>query len=451
MHLLLVGMNHRTAGIDRREPLAFTPDERLAALRALTADGRCTEALIVATCNRTEFYVVHHDPSAADVCVRETVCQLRGADLLAPGAWRYCAHDAEAARHLFRVAAGLDSMVLGDVQILGQVKKAVTLARQAETVGPLLDRLFDRALRAGKRARAETSVSGGVMSVATAAVELVRSEVASLTGRRVLIVGAGETSRVVARHLAQAHTSQLIVANRTPVAAESLASAVDGTAIPLENIGEALVRVDAVVSATRSPSFVIAAETVAAAMRRRGARRLVMLDLAVPRDIDPAAANTLGVVLHAIDDIQRVVDRTLTRRLAEVPHVERLVADELAKFDDWRRSRAVTPLVRELRAHFEQVRVEEMARALKHAPPDERTRAERLTQALVNRLLHMPTVSIKTADPASDAGQSRLNAARDLFALGQPTGTAHFISPAHTDAHIDETVAAIDTSLEASR
>ena len=179
MHLLLVGMNHRTAGLDLREALAFTRDERLVAHGRLMAGG-CAEALIVTTCNRTEFYVAHRDAESADTCIRDVVRHLRGADLLAPGALRYTATDTEAGRHLFRVASGLDSMVLGEAQILGQIKEAVALAREAGTVGPLLDRLFDRALRAGKRARAETSVSGGIVSVASAAVELLRTELTSL-------------------------------------------------------------------------------------------------------------------------------------------------------------------------------------------------------------------------------------------------------------------------------
>lgn len=418
MHLLLVGMNHRTAGLDQREALAFTRDERLVGHVRLSAAG-CAEALIVATCNRTEFYVVHHDEAQGDASVREVVRHLRGADLLAPGALRYAAGDTEAARHLFRVAAGLDSMVLGDAQILGQIKDAVSLAREAGTVGPLLDRLVDRALRAGKRARAETSVSGGILSVASAAVELLRTELTSLEGRRVLVVGAGETARLVARQLGQTRLSSLLIANRTLEAAADIAASVGGDALALSDIAGTLAGVDAVVSATRAPRFVVSASDVATAMAQRPGGRLVLIDLAVPRDIDPEAARVPGVVAHAIDAIQRVVDATLSRRLAEVPRVERLVDDELARFDAWRRSRAVTPLVMELRAHFEQVRVEEVSRLLKHASADERARAERLTQALINRLLHVPTVSIKDADPASDAGQSRLHAARDLFALGR--------------------------------
>ena len=222
--------------------------------------------MIVATCNRTEFYVVHHDTALADVAVRDAVRHLRGADLLAPGALRYAAADTEAARHLFRVASGLDSMVLGDAQILGQIKDAVALAREAGTVGPLLDRLVDRALRAGKRARAETSVSGGIVSVASAAVELLRTELTSLAGRRVLVIGAGETARLVARQLGQARLSSLLIANRTLEAAADLAASVGGAALALPDIAATLAGVDAVVSATRAPRFVVSAADVATAM-----------------------------------------------------------------------------------------------------------------------------------------------------------------------------------------
>lgn len=418
-HLLLVGMNHRTASLEAREALAFTRDERLALARELAGAG-AVEALVLTTCNRTEFYVVAADVDSADDGVRRAVHRLRGQDLLAPGPRRYGLVDAAAARHLIRVASGLDSMVLGDVQILGQVKEAIAVAREAGTAGPLLDRLFDRALRAGKRARAETAVSGGVVSVASAAVELLKETLGPLATRRVLVVGAGETARLVARHLAWADPPSIVVANRTPASAEHVAKAVGGHVMPLAEVGARLGEFDAVISATRAPRFVVTADEVREAMSGGAGRRLVIVDLAVPRDVEPSAGEVPGVTLHAIDAIQRVVDRTLTRRQAEVPRVERLVDDELTEFESWRRSRAVTPLLRELRERFEQVRAEELARVLKHAPEEERARAERLTQALVNRLLHVPTVSLKAVDPASDAGQLRLMATRDLFALGRP-------------------------------
>lgn len=415
LHLLLVGVNHRTAGIDDREALAFTQDERLQALATLAAAG-AAEALVVTTCNRTEFYVVDRDPCEADQRVRAAVAALREADLLAPGPLRYTATDLAAGRHLCRVAAGLDSMVLGDLQVLGQVKEAVALARSAGTLGALLDRLCDCALRSGKRARAETLVSTGVVSVASAAVALLDDQLRGIAGTRVLVVGAGETGRLVARQLVAYRPAALLVANRGKAAAQALAAEIGGRAIGLDEVAALLPDVDAVVTATRSPRIVIPARAVEAATRTRGGRPLVLVDLAVPRDVDPAASELPGVVLHGIDAIQRVVDSTLSRRQAEVPRVEALVEEELARFESWRRSRAVTPTVRELRAHFERVRIEELAR-LKHVGAAERARAERLTQALVNRLLHAPTVSLKELDASSDNGRSRVHALRDLFAL----------------------------------
>jgi glutamyl-tRNA reductase len=418
LHLLLIGVNHRTAGIDQREALAFTRDERLDALAALAAAG-AAEALVVTTCNRTEFYVVDRDAGEADRRVRAAVAGLRGADLLAPGPLRHTAVDADVVRHLCRVASGLDSMVLGDLQILGQLKEAIALARLSGTLGPVLDRLSDCALRAGKRARAETGVSAGVVSLASAAVALLEQQLGGIAGRRVLVIGAGETARLVVKQLALHRPAEIVIANRTAATAGSLAAGVGGRAVSLDVVPTELALVDAAVSATGAPGAVVSAGDVEDAMRRRTGARLVLIDLAVPRDVEPAAAAVPGVHLHGLDAIQRAVDSTLSRRQSEVPKVEGLVNEELARFEAWRRSRAVTPTVRDLRAHFERLRVEELAR-LKHVDADERARAERLTQALVNRLLHVPTVSLKNVDAGSEDGRSRLDALRDLFALDGP-------------------------------
>jgi glutamyl-tRNA reductase len=417
MHLLLIGVNHRTAGLDLREALAFTRDECVQLLAAVVSAG-AAEALVVSTCNRTEFYVVDATAGSADRRVRDAIVSLRGADMLAPAPSRYTAVDQDAARHLCRVAAGLDSMVLGDRQILGQVKEAAALARATSGVGPLLDRLLDCALRAGKRARAETGLSGGAVSVAAAAVRLAKSRVGGLAGQRVLVVGAGDTGRLLARQLASHTLADLAIANRTVATAQQLAQAAGGRALALAGIPEALETADVVISATSAPGHVITAATLSTAVARRRGAPLVVVDLAVPRDVEPAAGSIGGVTLVTLDAVNDAVDQTLSKRQAEIPRVEALVEAELARFESWRRSRAVTPVVRELRAYFEEVRADELSR-LKHVGAEERARAERLTQALVNRLLHVPTVSLKDTDPASEAGRSRLHAARDLFALGR--------------------------------
>lgn len=419
MHLLLIGVNHHTAALALRERLAFTREECASVLTHIGAASWCEEAMLLTTCNRTEFYVVSPTPSLVESGLRDIVHLLRGDDLLAPGAHRYHLEEASAARHLFRVACGLDSMVLGDVQILGQVKEACGQARTEGLVGPLLDRLFDRALRAGKRARHETAIGTGVTSIASAAVELLRQGLGDLTQRRVAVVGAGKTGRLLVHHLAHHQTAAISILNRSVASAESLAADTGARAHALDRLPDILVAADAVVCATRAPGAVIPAAWVESAMRDRAGRPLLMLDLAVPRDVEPAAATIAGVTLLSIDAIERVVDGNLARRVSEVPAVEHIVDEELARFESWRRSLGVTPLLRELRAHFEQVRNEELDRLLKHAPSDERHRAERLTRALINKLLHHPTISIRDADPSSETGRWQLEAARELFALGR--------------------------------
>jgi len=418
LDLLLFGVNHRTAGMDRRDALAFDETATLATLRALTGEGRVSQALLLSTCNRTEVYAVAADAADAEAAVREEVQRSRGGDSLGPGDHRYELRGRDAARHLLRVAAGLDSMVLGEKQVLGQVKTAVALAREAEATGPLLDRLAEAALHAGKRVRTETAIDVGAMSVASAAVKVATRVLGDLRGRRVLVVGAGETGRLAARHFAKERPAALLVANRTLERARALAAEVRGEAVPLDGVADVLSHVDVVVSATRAPGFVIAANTVAAAMRARGSRPLVVVDLAVPRDVEPAAGETAHVFLHTIDALRAMVDEGLDGRRREVPKAEAIVEEECGRVWAWACGRGTTPVVRELREHFERVRAEEVGKSLRHFSSDEQAHVEQLTRALVNKLLHLPTLRLKEIDLASEEGRARLSAARELFALG---------------------------------
>ena len=420
MHVVLLGMNHRTASLDHREALAFVPEEIPALLGRITRDGVVREAALLSTCNRTEFYAVSEDADGADAQLRAVVADQGRGDLLAPGPHRYGHRDIGAVRHLFRVAAGLDSMVLGDVQILGQVKDAYVLARESGAAGVRLDGLFVRALRAGKRARTETAIGAGIVSVASAATDLLRDELGAVAGRRLVILGAGETGRLAARHLAKSLPADLAIVNRSLPAAEAIACELGARAraLPLSGLGGALAGADAVVCATRAPVPVITVDLMREVMAGRAGRPLLVVDIAVPRDVEPAVASMPGVTLHAIDAIQQVVDSSLARRTAERPGVEAIVEEEIARYERWQRSLGATPVVRDLREHFERVRAEEMQRVLRHASTEERERAERLTRALINRLLHVPTVQLKEADPDSEPGASRLRAVRELFALG---------------------------------
>jgi glutamyl-tRNA reductase len=420
MNLLLIGVNHRTATLEDREALAFGPDEGLDLLTWLMGNGALNEVALLSTCNRTEFYAVAVDAAAAERQLRDAVQRARQRDLLGPGSHRYLLVGEEAAAHLFRVACGLDSMVLGDAQILGQVKGAYQLARRARSAGWLLDRLFETALRSGKRSRTETTIGTGAVSIPSAAVELAASVCGGLEGRRVLVVGAGETARLAAQHARQHRPASIVVVNRSESRAAALAFDVDGSVRPFEALPEALADADVVFSATRAPGAIISAETVCGAIALRPARSLFLVDLAVPRDIDPSVSQIRGVMLNTTESIRNRVDEHRASREAQVPLVERIVNEEAERFAFWARSRAITPTVVALRDHFERIRLEELDRLLAHATDAERSRADKLTRALVNRLLHVPTLRLKDADPASDDGLHRLRAAEELFALSGP-------------------------------
>jgi glutamyl-tRNA reductase len=422
MELLMLGTSHRTADLATRETLAFSPDEAIGLLREVAGTGAVQEAAALCTCNRTELYAVADDVEAAAECLRRAVRRLRPGDPLASGDALSPTVGAEAAFHLHRVAAGLDSMVIGEKQVLGQVKQAWCDARGADALGSVLDKLFASAVHAGKRARTETEIDAGAVSVASAAVALASKVVGELEGRDLAVVGAGDTARLAAVHFAERRPARLRVVNRTLERALALAADVGAEAWPLERAAEVLADADVVALATRAPHAVVRAADVAAALRRRPHRPLVLLDLAVPRDVEPEAGSVENVFLYPVDALQGLVDQSLARRRREVPRAEAIAGEECGRFLAWWRGLAATPVLRELREHFERVRSEELARSRRHFPPEEQERLDRLTQSLVNKLLHLPTTRLKSLDPRSREGAQRLDAVRELFALGAEPG-----------------------------
>jgi glutamyl-tRNA reductase len=422
MELLMVGANHRTADLAARERLAFSPEEGKQLMRELVAGGVVREAAVLSTCNRTEIDALAEDVEAGEAAIRDAVKRRREGDPLAPGAARERRTGPDAAAHLHQVAAGLDSLVVGEKQILGQVKEAWCDARGADGLGVVLDKLFASAVHAGKRARSETDIDAGAVSVASAAVALAGKVLGDLEGRDLVVVGAGDTARLLAVHFAERKPKRLRILNRTPEKAQALAGGVGGEAWPLERLAEVLADADVVAFATRAPHLLVEAATIAEAQKRRPHRPLVLLDLAVPRDVDAGAAALENVFLYPIDALRGLVDQSLARRQREVPRAEAIALAECERFLAWWRGLGATPVVRELREHFERVRAEELARSLRHFEPHEHERVERLTRALVNKLLHLPTTRLKSFDLASREGISRLDAVRELFALGAEDG-----------------------------
>jgi glutamyl-tRNA reductase len=413
--LLLVGTSHRRAAVELRERLAIGRHEAAEVALHLAERG---EAVVLSTCNRTEVYIADADPGAARVRVGAEFARRGGLseDELEPAL--YVVRDEPVALHLFRVAAGLDSVVPGEPQILGQVREAHRLAEAAGAAGPLLNRLFPQALHTGKRVRSETAVAGRPASVAAAAAQLAREVFGELAGRHILIIGAGKMGELAAGSLVSGGVENVFIANRTLERAAALAARFGGRAVAFERLGAELERADVVVSSTRCPRLIVSAEQVAAALVRRRGRPLLLIDIAVPRDLDPAIGELAGCSLYDVDDLGAVSESRADTR-AEFSRAEAIAAEEARRFLAWRRSLEVVPAITSLRRRAEEIRADELARAngkLGALSTAERRAVEAVTAQIVNKLLHAPTVRVKEAAERPD-GVLYAAALRHLFAL----------------------------------
>jgi len=435
MSILLVGLNHRTAPIELREQLALSERSLAHALAELPvhptvfngdpalglrdAAPALREGVILSTCNRLEVYAIAREIGGGRAAVENFLSRLHR---IPPGLLRphlYFMHDQDAAVHLLRVAAGLDSMVLGEPQILGQVSQAVESARAAGTTGPVLTQLFAQAAHAGKRARAETVISQHTTSVSHAGARLAERELGGLAGVNALIVGAGKMAKVAALALKARGAERIAVINRTFASAERLASQVGGRAIEWHGLTGALAWADLVLSATSAPYTVINTSDVTAALPERGRRPLLLVDIAVPRDVEQAVADLPDVRLFDIDDLQTMLDDNLARREAAIPRVEAIVQEEAAAFARWISSRDVVPVIAGLRAWATQVARSEVERALNRlddVTPREREVVELLAHRIVGKLLHAPTVKLRD-QAARGSGYTYSHVVRDLFDL----------------------------------
>ncbi len=414
--LVLVGMNHRSAPVEVREGAALDGDAALAALTDGLTGPLIRELVLISTCNRTELYA--HLATADVAAGAESLIGLLRRH--APNAafdrsHLYLLHGEAAVTHLLRVAAGLDSMMLGEGQILAQLRAAHAASAQASASGAVLNRLFQTAFRAGKRARTETEIGQGAVSVSLAAAELAAKICGDLRRRSALVIGAGETGELAARHLTGKGIGRLLIANRTAERASALSERVGAEAVPLEALGRHLSEVDIVVSATGSPEILVTADDVRRAMSARGGRMLVMIDIAVPRDLDPEIRRIDDVFLHDIDDLQGLVQQNLARRLAEVPSVEKILAEERTGFFGWLEQLELTPTLRDLTRQFERIRRQEVAKQLKRFRQDDHEALELMTRALVKKLLHLPLAQLRAYAATGDA--TRIESVRDLFGL----------------------------------
>jgi glutamyl-tRNA reductase len=415
MTLALIGVNHKTAPIELRERIAISRDDLAETTRALAAVPGVTECMIVSTCNRVEMLASIESP---DTDLTGFLHRQFGLDpsLLAPHIYQH--HNQDAVRHLFRVASSLDSMVVGEAQILGQVKEAFAVARANGTVGGQLEHLLQSAFAAAKRVRTETQIGSNSVSIASVAVELARKIFGSLQGRTVFLVGAGKMSELAARHLVQQGAGAILVTNRTQERACQLAEPFNGRVIPFEKLYETASGADIVISSTGAPHPIFRREHGQAFMQRRRNRPMFFIDIAVPRDVDPAVNQLEGIFVYDIDDLQQVAASHMAERSAQAGDAEFLIAAEVERFHQRRRAVNVAPAIVTLQRQAEEIRLAELKRMhakLGTLSQEQIEALEALTRGLVNKLLHPPMQALKRAARENDS--TRVEALCDAWSL----------------------------------
>ncbi len=427
MHLVVVGISHKTAPLELRERFALTRDEAARLGRGLLDSDAVAEAVVLSTCNRTELYLFADDTSAAERLAVGRLAALGGVDAAELRAAVYSARGDAAIAHLFRVAASLDSMVVGEAQILAQLKDAYQAACGEGCTSTVFNKLFRHAIEVGKRVRTETAIGERPVSVSSVAVDLARQVLGKLDRRVVLVLGAGETSELTVKHLQAQGAGAVVVVNRTLATAEELAGRCDGRAVCLDELDAQLAAADIVISSTASPGFLVDRARLAEVMRRRRRRPMFLIDIAVPRDLDPGIARIAGCYLYDIDDLQGVVAVNRRQREREVAQAERIVAEELARMNEWLAGLEVVPTIAQLRSAVDGIREAELARLggkLADLSPAQRDQVEQLTTAIVNKILHLPTVRMKELAAERDA-YIYVDALRQLFDLdGAGAGSA---------------------------
>ena len=444
MNLILIGASHHSAPVDLRERIDFSRRGVPEALSVLGEIPDIAEVAVLSTCNRSEIYAMCDDPVTVGSGLVAFMSSYHDVPESELAPHLYTRHDTDAVRHLFRTAAGLDSLLVGEPQILGQVKDAYTTASQHQCTGALLNRLFHWSFAVGKRVRSDTGIGEGAVSVSYAAISLARKIFGSLKGLHALLIGAGEMAELTATHLRSQGVHQIRVASRTAARATALAAKVDGESVPWENITTQLTSADIVVTATGSATPIVTRRHIDAAMQPRRDRPLFIMDIGLPRDVEPSSGDVEQVFLYNIDDLRSIVRENLTRRQSQVDRGELLVEEEVDRFVVWLRSRAAIPTVVALRRRFESIRTSELSRLepkLASLPPESRERVEEVTRLLVEKLLLAPTEQLKSATD-QEMVATYADALNHLFNLpdeSSDTGAGKIARPARPAARSPRT------------
>lgn len=452
MHILVVGLNYRTAPVEVRERFAFADTDMPQALEELKRTKSVLEGVIIATCNRTEIYVVVDRLNMCGYFIRGFMEKWFGIPRQEFTKHLYIYEDEQAIRHLFRVACGLDSMVLGETQILGQVRNAFLLAQQEKATGKWFNMLFKQAVTLSKRAHSETTIGESAVSVSYAAVELGKRVFGSFEGKRVMILGAGKMSELTAKHLSGAGAAELLVANRTFAKAQELASKFDGAPCSMQEAMQRLSEVDILISSTGAEGYVVTSAQVAAGMKHRPERPLFMIDIAVPRDIEPAIAELDNVFLYDIDDLEGIVESNMEMRRGEAIKIEHMIEHEISVFGNWLHTLGIKPVIQALQSKSSSIHEATLESLFNKLPElDERQRkvVRRLTKSIINQMLHDPINRIKEM-AAEENGPEALAWFTQIFALeeqmeelGQENSASREWTPKEAEAPIPKELPAV--------
>jgi len=421
MNLLAISINHRTADVEQREALHLNEDE-IRNLMDKAKENLLKEGLFISTCNRTELFGIPADPEVNHTRLKNFILNSKGSNSISSDNFQTFS-SRDSLKHLFSIITGIDSLLIGDNQIFKQVKDSIQIADEMNFAGFLMKRVFDFAIRTGKRAISETRISEGAVTVSYAAVQLIDKIFSNLNKKSALVIGVGETGEIAAKHLAEKGVAKLTLTNRTTKKAKLLANKLNCSVLLFEDYKDHLHEFDIIISATSSENLLISKTDVEDALKKRDYASLVLMDIAVPRDIDPAIREIDYVFYHDIDSLNIIVEQNLTKRKTEIPKVQQIIEEELDSFYDWYNSLQSAPTIKKLRDHFDAIRSEEVEKNINKFSDNDREKLEIVTKRIINKILHHPTIELKKINPtgtgAEDAA-AKIGIVKNLFGIDQP-------------------------------
>lgn len=424
MNLFAISINHRTAPVELREAV-YLKDDEIRSFINYAKENLFKEGLVLSTCNRTEIFGMPDNNEISHDKIQKLLLNFKPAQNINDQHFQnYVSRDA--VKHLLSVATGIDSMLVGDNQVFKQVKDSFQIAEESNFAGYIMRRIFDAAIRTGKRAITETGISEGAVTVSYAAVQLTEKIFSNLNKKSALVIGTGETGEIAAKHLAEKGIGILAVTNRTQEKAESLAQKLNAKVIPFAGFRDSIYKYDIIISATSSPEILIRKSDIKDALRKRNNNPMILMDIAVPRDIDPETKQIDYVFYHDLDSLNIIVEQNLAKRKAEIPKVEKIIEEELNNFFDWYNSLQAAPAIKDLRDLFEEIRNEEVEKNKNKFTAEDREKLDIVTKRIVNKILHHPTIELRKAGDSSirpDEAMMKIGIIKELFGIGKKKDT----------------------------